>query len=124
MKGLRVAAEEAGATVFELPLRGGNAEFPAERFQARFRVNHDTRGFADITVALRESFHVAGLVNVTEAVLHASFASPDPAVALQPVLLKDGGAARIVLIEISRDFESKRTDYQRVAPSSVAEASE
>jgi hypothetical protein len=116
LKDLRVAQEEAEVVVFELPIRGGSAEFPAEKFQALFRVNKTTRGFEDIAVKLRDSFRVAGVVKVTEAGLHAQFQTLDPAHPPQPVLLKGGGAARIVLVKLARDFETTRSDFKRVVP--------
>src|SRR5205085_1440474 len=45
---LRVAGEESGVIIFELPLRAGSAEFPAEKFQAAFRVNRTQRAFEKI----------------------------------------------------------------------------
>jgi hypothetical protein len=116
LKDLRVAQEESATVTFELPIRGGNAEFPAEKFQALFRVNKATRGFEDIAVKLRDSFRVAGIVKITEAGLHAQFQTLDPAHPPQPVLLKGGGAARIVLVKLARDFETTRTDFKRVEP--------
>jgi hypothetical protein len=116
LKGLRIAQEETAAVVFELPIRGGNAEFPAEKFQALFRVNKVTRGFEDIAVKLRDSFRVAGVVKISEAGLHVQFQSLDAAHPPQPILIKGGGAARIVLVKISRDFETTRADFRRVAP--------
>jgi hypothetical protein len=59
---------------------------------------------------------VAGLVKVTEAGLLARFQTLDPAHPPQPVLLKGGGAARIVLVKVARDFETTRTDFKRVTP--------
>lgn len=116
LKNLRVARDDATSVVFELPLRGDSAEFPAEKFQALFRVNKGHRAFEDITVKLRDSFRVAGLVKVTEAGLLVRFQTLDPAHPPQPVLLKGGGAARIVLVKVARDFETTRTDFRRVAP--------
>jgi hypothetical protein len=116
LKDLRVAQEESEAVVFELPIRGGSAEFPAEKFQAVFRVNKATRGFEDIAVKLRDSFRVAGVVKITEAGLHAQFQTFDPAHAPQPILLRGGGAARIVLVKVARDFETTRSDFKHVEP--------
>lgn len=116
LKDLRIAEEGPDAVVFELPIRGGNADFPAGKFQARFRVSRTARAFEDISVNLRDSFRVAGVVKVTEAGLHARFQTVDPAAPPQPVLLQGGGSARIVLIKVSRDFETTRTDFQRVQP--------
>lgn len=116
LRDLRIAKDETAAIVFELPIRGGNPEFSSEKFQALFRVNRTTRGFEDITVRLRDSFRVAGLVKVTGADLHVQFQTLDPAHPPQPVRLKGGGAARIVLVKIARDFETTRTDFKRVNP--------
>ncbi len=116
LKDLRIFQDEAAATVFELPIRGGNAEFPAEKFQAHFRVNKTTRAFEDITVKLRDSFRVAGVVKVTDAGLAMHFQTFDPALAPQPVLLKMGGGVRVLLVKFSRSFEAARTDFKRVAP--------
>ena len=80
---VRVAAVERTATVFELPLRGGG-QFPAEKFQARFRVNHAHRGFEDLSVKLRESVSVATGVKFTDAGLEARFRTLDPAHPPQP----------------------------------------
>jgi hypothetical protein len=116
LKDLRIAREETAAVVFELPIRGGNAEFPAEKFQALFRVNKATRGFEDIAVKLRDAFRVAGVVKISEAGLHVQFQSLDAGHPPQPILIKGGGAARIVLVKISRDFETTRSDFTRVGP--------
>jgi len=113
---LRVFADEVAAVVFELPLRGGNKEFPAEKFQALFRVNKTYRGFEDFAVKLRESFRVAGVVSINEAGIEARFQTFDPRYAPQPVYLKAGGAVRVLLVKFARAFESTRTDYQRVTP--------
>ena len=116
LKDMRIHREEPASVVFELPMRGGNADFPAEKFQALFRVNKAYRSFDDITVKLRDSFRVAGVVKITEAGLQARFQTLDPAHPPQPVLLKAGGGVRILLVKLSRDFETTRADFQRVQP--------
>jgi hypothetical protein len=116
LKDLRVFKEETAAVVFELPIRNGNADFPTEKFQALFRVNKTYRSFEDIVVKMRESFRVAGVVKITEAGLQARFQTLDPAHPPQPVLLKGGGAARILLVKIARDFETTRAEFKRVEP--------
>jgi hypothetical protein len=113
---VRVFAEETASIVFELPLRGGNAQFPAEKFQALFRVNKTHRGFEDFVVKMRESFRVAKVVSVTEAGITARFQTLDPRYAPQPVYLKAGGAVRVLLVKFARSFESTRTDFQAVTP--------
>jgi PDZ domain len=116
LKDLRVFKDETAAFVFELPIRSGNAEFPTEKFQALFRVNKTYRSFEDITVKMRDSIRIAGVVKITEAGLQARFQTLDSAHPPQPVSLKGGGAARILLVKISRDFEATRTDFKRVQP--------
>lgn len=116
LKDLRVFKDEAAAVVFELPIRSGHADFPAEKFQALFRVNKTYRSFEDITVKMRDSIRVAGVVKITEAGLQARFQTLDPRYPPQPVALKGGGAARILLVKISRDFEATRIDFRRVEP--------
>ncbi len=112
---VRVAAIERTATVFELPLRGGS--FPSGKFQARFRVNNTHRGFEDFSVKLRESVGVATGVKVTDAGLEARFQTLDPAHPPQPVLLKAGGAVRVLLlVKFGRTFEATRSDFRRVDP--------
>lgn len=113
---VRVAAETVTSYVFELPIRGGNPQFPAEKFQALFRVNKTHRGFEDFRVKLRESFRVAGVLSVSEAGIEARFQTFDPALAPQPVYLKAGGAVRVLLVKFARSFESSRTDFQKVVP--------
>jgi hypothetical protein len=113
---VRVATENATSIVFELPLRGGNPQFPAEKFQALFRVNKTHRGFEDFRVKLRESFRVVGVVSVSEAGIEARFQTFDPAHPPQPVYLKAGGAVRVLLVKFARSFESTRTDFARVTP--------
>jgi hypothetical protein len=113
---LRVAADETAAVVFELPIVAGNADFPADKFQALFRVNKTRRSLEDIVVKMREAIKVAGLVKITDAGLEAHFRTLDPASPPQPVALKAGGAARLLLVKISRSFEATRTDYVRVQP--------
>jgi hypothetical protein len=113
---VRVASDDVTAIVFELPLRGGNAQFPAEKFQALFRVNKTSRGFEDFRVKLRESFRVAGVVSISEAGIEARFQTFDPAYPPQPVYLKAGGAVRVLLVKFARSFESTRTDFRRVVP--------
>jgi hypothetical protein len=113
---VRVQAVETAAVVFELPLRGGNKDFPADRFQALFRVNRTQRAFEDITVRLRESIGLAGVVKLTEAGLAVRFRTLDPASPPQPVLLRGGGAVRVLLVKFAREFEAVRTDFRRVEP--------
>jgi hypothetical protein len=121
---LRIFKDEATAVVFELPLRNGSAEFPAEKFQALFRVNKINGSFEEITVKLRESFRVAGVVKVTEGGMEVRFRTIDPAHPPQPVQLKAGGGVRLLLVKLSRSFEATRTDFKRVVPfDDAAEAS-
>ena len=119
---VRVYAEEAAAVVFELPVKASNAEFPADKFQARFRVNKTHRGFEDFSVKLRDPMRVAGIAKVTDAGLEARFQTFDPALAPQPVLLKMGGGVRVLLVKLSRSFEVARSDFKRVVPFDEAAA--
>lgn len=116
LKDLRVFHEDATAVVFEAPLRADSADFPAEKFQALFRVNRAQRGLEEITVKLRESFRVAGVVKVTDAGLELQLQRLDPALAPQPVKLKAGGGVRVLLVKFARTFEATRTDFKRVVP--------
>ncbi len=113
---VRIYSDETAAVVFELPVKASNSEFPADKFQARFRVNKTLRGFEDFSVKLRESMRVAGIAKVTDAGLEARFQTFDPALAPQPVLLKMGGGVRVLFVKISRAFEVTRTDFKRVIP--------
>jgi hypothetical protein len=113
---VRVFADEPAAVVLELPLRANNPQFPAEKFQALFRVNKTQRAFEDVIVKLRESWRVAGVVSVSEAGVEMRFQTFDPAYAPQPVWLKAGGAVRLLLVKFSRSFEATRTDFKRVEP--------
>jgi hypothetical protein len=119
---VRIFADETAAVVFELPVKASNAEFPADKFQARFRVNKTHRGFEDFSVKLREAMSVAGIAKVTDAGLEARFQTFDPAFAPQPVLLKMGGGVRVLLVKVSRSFEVTRTDFKRVVPFDEAAA--
>lgn len=116
-KDLRVFKAETGAVVFELPIRSDNADFPAEKFQALFRVNQAQRSLEDIVIKLRETSRIAGVIKVTEAGLTMRFQTLDPALAPQPVHMKVGGTARVLLVKLSRAFETSRTDFKRVEPS-------
>ena len=116
LKDVRIFKDETDAVIFELPIRNGNAEFPAEKFQALFRVNKTHRSFEDITVKLRESFRVAGVVKVIEGGMEMRFQIVDPAHPPQPVHLKAGGGARVLLVKLSRSFEASRTGFKRVEP--------
>ncbi len=113
---VRIYADETAAVVFELPVKASNAEFPADKFQARFRVNKTHRGFEDFSVKLREAIGVAGIAKVTDAGLEARFQTFDPSLAPQPVFLKMGGGVRVLLVKVSRAFEVTRTDFKRVVP--------
>ncbi|ATC65008.1 hypothetical protein CMV30_14115 [Nibricoccus aquaticus] len=113
---VRVFADEARAVVFELPLKTTSAEFPSDKVQALFRVNKAQRAFENFSVKLREAVRVAGVAKVTDAGFEVRFQSFDPALAPQPVLLKTGGAARVLLVKLKRGFETKRTDFVRVLP--------
>jgi hypothetical protein len=119
---VRIYTDETAAVVFELPVKASNADFPADKFQARFRVNKTTRGFEDFSVKLRDPMRVAGLVKVTDAGLEASFQSFDPALAPQPVFLKMGGGVSVLLVKVSRSFEVTRKDFKRVVPFDEAPA--
>lgn len=115
-KDLRVLREEDGVVVFELPLRSDNGDFPRDKFQALVRVNTSTRALEEITVRLRESMRMAGVVKLSEAGLQVRFARPDPAHPPQPIYLRSGGTARILLVKITRAFEATRMDFRRVEP--------
>ncbi|MDB6095447.1 MAG: hypothetical protein JWM32_3009 [Verrucomicrobia bacterium] len=112
---VRIYADEMAAVVFELPVKASNAELPADKFLARFRVNKTHRGFEDFSVKLREPMRVAGIAKVTDAGLEARFQMLDPALAPQPVWLRMGGGVRVLFVKISRAFEVTRTDFTRVA---------
>ncbi len=122
LKELRVFKDEAAAVVFELRMRSDNADFPAEKFQAHFRVNKSSRGFENIAVKLREAFRVAGVVNILDAGLELRFQTFDPALAPQPVFLNMGGGVRVLLVKFSRSCEATRTDFKRVVPFEEAAA--
>jgi len=111
---LRIFADEVAAIVFELPVPSTSADFPSDKLQAIFRVNKTTRALEDIIVKLREPMRFSGVVKVTEAGLEARFKTLDPAYPPQPVLLRGGGSVRVLFAKISRDFETTRTDFQRV----------
>jgi len=113
---VRVFADETSAVVFELPVKAANAEFSADKFQARFRVNKTHRGFEDFSVKLREAMRVVGIAKVTDAGMEVRFQTIDPARAPQPVLLKMGGGVRVLLVKISRSVEVRRTDFKWVVP--------
>jgi len=113
---VRVFADEIAATVFEVPVKTAQAELPADKFAARFRVNKTHHGFEDFSVKLRESLRVAGVATVSDAGLEARFQTFDPAFAPQPVWLKMGGGVRVLFVKVSRSFEVKRTDFKRVVP--------
>jgi hypothetical protein len=116
LKDLRIFQDDTATVVFELPIRTDSADFPAEKFQALFRVNKTSRAFEDITVQLRDSFRVAGVVKVTEAGVDVHFQTFDPALAPQPVRLKAGGGVRVLFVKFSRSFEATRMDFKRVEP--------
>lgn len=116
LRDIRVVRDDTASMVFEVPLRDGNADFPAEKFQAQFRVNKTHRALEDVTVKLRESFRIAGVVKVTDAGLELHFQTLDPTLAPQPVQLKAGGGVRVLLVKVSRAFEATRTDFKRVQP--------
>jgi hypothetical protein len=113
---VRIYSDETAAVVFELPVKASSSEFPADKFQARFRVNKASRGFEDFSVKLRESIRVAGIAKVTDAGLEVRFQTLDPALAPQPAFLKIGGGARVMFVKISRAIEVTRTDFKRVVP--------
>ncbi|MFT3867668.1 MAG: hypothetical protein QM715_04120 [Nibricoccus sp.] len=113
---VRICADETAVVVFELPVKASNAEFPADKFQARFRVNKTNRGFEDFSLKLREPLRVAGVAKVTDAGLEARFQMLDPSLAPQLAFLKIGGGARVMLVKISRSIEATRTDFKRVEP--------
>ena len=110
-----VYADETAAVVFELPVKA-NADFPADKFQARFRVNKTHRGFEDFAVKLRDPLRMAGVVKLTDAGIEARFQTFDPALGPQAVSLKMGGGIRVLLVSVSRSFELTRTDFKRVKP--------
>lgn len=113
---VRIYSNETAAVVFELPVKASNSEFPADKFQARFRVNKTSHGFEDFSVKLRESMRVVGIAKVTDAGLEARFQTFDPALVPQPVFLKMGGGVRVFFVKVSRALEVTRTDFKRVAP--------
>jgi len=113
---VRVRADETAALVFELPVKTAIAEFSADKFQARFRVNKTHRGFEDLAVKLREPLRMNGGALVTDAGFEVRFQSFDPALAPQPVTLKIGGGVRVLLVNVARNLELTRTDFKRVRP--------
>ncbi len=120
---VRVFAEETAAVVFELPVRITNADFPPDKFQARFRVNRTSHAYEDFSVRLRQPMRVAGVAKVMDAGIEVRFQTFDPALAPQPVLLKMGGGVRVLLVKISRSLEITRTDFKRVEPFDAAAGS-
>ena len=116
LKDLRVFRDETAAVLFELPMRNGSAGFPAEKFQAHFRVNKAQRTLENISVKQRDSFRIAGVVKVVDVGLEMQFQTLDPTLAPQPVLLKMGGGVSVLLVRFSRSFEATRTDFKRVVP--------
>jgi hypothetical protein len=118
---VRIFAIEATATVFELPMLASAAGVSADKLQTLFRVNNSTRALEDIVVKLREPMRVTAGAKVTEAGLEARFRTVHPAYPPQPVRLRGGGTARLLLMKISRDFEITRTSYKRVEPYAEAE---
>lgn len=121
---VRVQADETAALVFELPVKATSAEFPAEKFQARFRVNKTHRGFEDLAVKLRDPLKMGGVAKVTDAGFEVRFQTFDPALAPQPVTLKMGGGVRVLLVNVSRAFALTRTDFKRVKPFEAVVAKE
>lgn len=119
---VRVVAEETAAVVFELPVRSEHAEFPADKFQARFRVNRAARAYEDFSVSLREPQRVTGVARVVEAGIEVRFQTRDPALAPQPAWLRMGGGVRVLGIKVARALEITRRDFTRVAPSDPAAA--
>lgn len=113
---VRIIADETASVVFELPVKASNSDFPADKFQARFRVNKTHRGFEDFSVKLREPMRLAGIAKVAEAGLEARFQTFDPTLASQPVVLKMGGGVRLLFVKISHAFEITRTDFTKVIP--------
>jgi len=116
LQDVRVFQDETAAVVFELPIQSDSADFPAEKFQALFRVNKTFRAYEDITVKMRDTFRVAGVMKVTDAGLEVRFQTFDLALAPQPVWLKAGGGVRVLLVKFSRSFEATRADFKRVVP--------
>ena len=118
LQDLRILKNEGAAIVFEAPMKADNPDFPAERFQALFHVNKDCRGFEAITVKLRNTFRVAGVVKVTEAgfEMHFQLLEKDKVNIPQPVWLKVGGGGRLLFMKMSHSVEATRTNFQRVEP--------
>lgn len=56
--------------------------------------------------------------------LEVNFQTLDPALAPQPVLLKMGGDVRVLLVKLSRSFETTRTDFERVVPDAEPDPTE
>jgi hypothetical protein len=113
---LRVLEVDAGAIVFEAPLRVAHEGLSPENFQALFRVNKASRDFESISIQIREAVRVAKLTKLTEAGIRMKFGSIDPAFPSQPVWIRTGGAARMLLIKVTSVVETTRSDFRRVEP--------
>ncbi len=110
---VRVLREDAVTVVFELPVRT-SGQFSSENFQALFRVNKAWRGFEEIAVKLRAPFALATGIKVVDGGFSVRFQSLSPQIAPQPVALQAGGAARVLLVKLSRNFEATRSEFTKI----------
>lgn len=84
-------------------------------------MNKARRAFEDITINLRDSVQIARLMKVTGTGFHVVFQTIDPVCAPQPVLLQVGGSTCVLFMKFARDFEVRRTEFRRVAPTNADE---
>ncbi len=110
---VRVRREDSAAIVFELPVRTAG-QFSSENFQALFRVNKAWRGCEEVSVRLRAPFALATGVRVVDGGFSVRFQSLSSQIAPQPVALQAGGAARVLLVKLSRSFEISRHEFTRL----------
>ena len=112
-----VAAETASVITYEVPLRSAdNQRLPPEKFQVFVHVKRERPALALIEVKLRSAWRVAGIVKVKSGDVRIEFAEVRPEFAPAVSRIAAEGSGSLLLVNMTRRSEAKRTDFKRVTP--------
>lgn len=112
----RIASEENGRLVYDLPLISNTNDVPVDKIELRVAVNTVTRHVERASFRVKDSFRMKVVAKVKAGEGSVEFAVIDPKYG--PVMTAASGnvGGSLLLIPLNANFTSKRTDFQRVKP--------
>ncbi|MDB6167101.1 MAG: hypothetical protein JWQ83_2241, partial [Lacunisphaera sp.] len=110
----RVAREDEGHLVFEVPVQTTRSDIPVDKFQVLVTVGRPACLIEHVSFRVRESFHLKLIAKVRagEATLDFSVVNPK----FGPVLTDLAGdvSGSLLFVPLSAEFTRKRTEWKRV----------